>query len=100
MSKEKQFFVYILASKRNGTLYTGDTSDLLKRTWQHKNKQLEGFSKKHSVDTLVYYEIIADPICAIRREKQIKKWRRVWKIRMIEEKNPEWKDLFEEITGS
>ena len=97
---EKQFFVYILASKRNGTLYIGVTSDLLKRIWQHKNKLFDGFSKKYEVDKLVYYEIFPDSLSAIKREKRIKKWRRVWKLRIIEEKNPEWKDLFQEIGGS
>ena len=94
---EKEFYVYILASKKNGTLYTGVTSNIIKRTWQHKNGLIEGFSKKYNIKNLVYYEVHANPESAITREKQIKKWRRAWKLRLIEEKNPEWKDLYEEI---
>ena len=94
---EKQFYVYILASKRNGTLYIGVTSDLLKRVWQHKNKLVEGFTKKYDVNRLVYYEIHSDAENAIIREKQLKKWRRSWKIKLLEEKNPDWKDLYEGI---
>ena len=93
----KQFFVYILASKRNGTLYTGITSDLVKRVWQHKNNSVEGFTKKYNVKILVYYEIYDDAENAIVREKRIKKWKRAWKLRLIEEKNPHWKDLYDEI---
>ena len=94
----KQFYVYILASKRNGTLYTGVTSNLIKRIWQHKNELLEGFSKKYNVKNLVYYEVHNNVGSALTREKQIKKWRRAWKLRLIEEKNPEWKDLYKEIS--
>ena len=94
----KQFYVYILASKRNGTLYTGVTSNLIKRIWQHKNELLEGFSKKYKVKNLVYYEVHNNVGSALTREKQIKKWRRAWKLRLIEEKNPEWKDLYKEIS--
>jgi len=93
----KQFYVYILASKRNGTVYAGVTSDLVKRVWEHKNKLVEGFTEKYGVDKLVFYEVHTDVENAIRREKQIKKWNRSWKLRLIEEKNPEWKDLFDEI---
>ena len=93
----KQFFVYILASKRNGTLYTGITSDLVKRVWQHKNNSVEGFTKKYNVKILVYYETYNDAESAITREKRIKKWRRAWKLKLIEEKNPHWKDLYYEI---
>jgi putative endonuclease len=94
---ERQFYVYLLASKRNGTLYAGVTSDLVKRIWQHKNKLEDGFTKKYGVDKLVYYEIHSTAETAIRREKQIKKWRRPWKLRLIEENNPRWRDLYEEI---
>ena len=94
---DKQFFVYILASKRNGTLYTGITSDLVKRVWQHKNNSLSGFTKKYNVKILVYYEICNDAESAITREKRIKKWRRAWKLKLIEEKNPHWQDLYDEI---
>lgn len=93
----KTFYVYILASKQNGTLYIGVTSDVLKRAYQHKNKMLDGFSKKYEVDKLVYYEIYDDSLSAITREKRLKKWRRKWKLRLIEEKNPLWKDLYNEI---
>ena len=94
---QKQYYVYILASKRNGTLYTGMTSNLHKRIWQHKNKLLPGFTEKYKVTNLVYYEIHEDPVGAITREKQIKKWNRVWKMKLIETENPEWCDLFESL---
>ena len=93
----KRFYVYILASKRNGTLYTGVTSDLPKRVWEHKEDLIEGFTKKYNVKKLVHYEIYDDAESAITREKRIKKWRRKWKLKLIEEKNPQWKDLYEEI---
>jgi len=93
----KEFYVYILASKRNGTLYIGITSNLIKRVWEHKNDLVEGFTKRYNVKNLVYYEVHADAQNAITREKRIKKWRRAWKLKLIEEKNPDWKDLYEEI---
>ena len=95
----KQFYVYILASKRNGTLYTGVTSNLVQRVWQHKNNVIEGFTKKYNVKFLVYYEAHDNAENAITREKQIKKWRRNWKLRLIEESNPHWKDLYDNIRG-
>ena len=91
----KQFFVYITASKRNGT--SGVTSDLPGRAWQHKNKVLVGFTSKYGVDQLVYFEPHDRSETAILRERQIKKWRREWKIRLIEESNPEWRDLYGDI---
>jgi len=91
---QKQFYVYMLASQRNGTLYTGMTSDLLKRIWQHKNGEIEGFTKQYNVTTLVYYEVHQSAESAIVREKQIKKWRRKWKLRLIEKGNPGWNDLY------
>ena len=147
---EKRFYVYILASKRNGTLYLGITSDIVKRTWQHKNDVVEGFTKKYGLKKLVYYgaprvnpwfqlhdppshkasagssapasratsaeaddkstplrinagfpakadEIYKDAESAIKREKQLKKWRRAWKLELIEKKNPEWRDLYPDI---
>jgi putative endonuclease len=94
---EKQPAVYILASQQNGTLYIGVTNDLVKRVWQHKNDMIEGFSKKYAVHKLVYYELHRDMIAAITREKQPKKWNRAWKVELVEEKNPEWKDLWDEI---
>jgi putative endonuclease len=86
---ERQPAVYILASNQNGTLYVGVASDLAKRVWEHKNDLVEGFTKKYRVHRLVYYEIHADMLSAITREKQLKKWNRVWKLELIEEKNPE-----------
>lgn len=91
--------VYILASKPKGTIYTGVTSNLLQRVWQHKNNQIEGFTQKYDVKQLVYYEVTEDIVSAIAREKQIKKWNRAWKIRLIEEMNPEWRDLYYELIG-
>jgi len=93
----KQPAVYILTNTRNGTLYTGVTSDLQKRVWQHKNDLVEGFSKQYSTHMLVFYEIHEDMINAITREKQIKCWKRGWKIRLIEAMNPYWRDLYSEI---
>ena len=93
----KQPAVYILASKRNGTLYIGVTSNLLKRAWEHKNDLLEGFTKRYEVHRLVYYELHGDMETAIRREKQMKKWNRAWKLELIEKQNPDWRDLWEEI---
>ena len=89
--------MYILASKRNGTLYTGITSNLIQRVWQHKNNRIEGFTKKYNVKTLVFYEVYNNVESAIAREKRIKKWRRAWKLQLIEKMNPQWNDLFEEI---
>ncbi len=89
--------VYILASQRNGTLYTGVTSDLIKRIWEHKNEVVEGFSRRYGVHLLVYFELHSNMLSAITREKQIKKWNRAWKIRLIESVNPEWRDLWNEI---
>ena len=94
---EKQPYVYILASQRNGTLYIGVTSDLGKRVWEHKNDLVEGFTGKYGVHRLVYYELHGDMVSAITREKQLKKWRREWKLRLIEEHNAEWRDLWTEI---
>lgn len=89
--------VYILASQRNGTLYTGVTSNLVQRVWQHKHNQVEGFTRKYSVHRLVYYELHDDMLEAIRREKQIKKWRRELKLNLIEKENPEWLNLWDFI---
>ena len=97
--KNKQPAIYILASGRNGTLYTGVTSDLATRVWQHKNDLAEGFSKKYAVHTLVYFEMTVDMTSAIAREKQIKAGSRAKKIALIESINPEWKDLYEGLIG-
>jgi putative endonuclease len=93
----KNYYIYILASKKNGTLYIGVTGDLIKRVDEHKQNTVAGFTKKYNVHTLVYYEVFQDIEEAILREKQMKKWNRSWKINLIEEKNPEWKDLYSEI---
>ena len=88
MVMEKRFFVYILASDRNGTLYVGVTSDLVQRIWQHKNDLADGFTKKHQVHMLVWFEIHENAESAITREKQIKEWKRKWKLELIEKGNP------------
>ena len=95
----KQPAVYILASQRNGTLYLGITSNLIKRIWEHKNNLVEGFTQKHNVHQLVYFEQHGDMLAAIAREKQLKKWNRDWKLALIEKSNPEWRDLWEDIVG-
>jgi putative endonuclease len=92
--KMNQYYVYILASRKNGTLYIGVTNDLLKRVYDHKNNLIEGFTKKYNVHNLVYHEQHNDIGKAITREKQMKKWKRQWKIELIEETNPNWKDLY------
>ncbi|MBU1174238.1 MAG: GIY-YIG nuclease family protein [Alphaproteobacteria bacterium] len=97
MGTEKQFAVYILASRRNGTLYVGVTSNLVQRIWQHKNHVVDGFTHDHDVTDLVWYELHGTAETAIAREKQIKKWNRAWKLRLIEEDNPDWRDLYEDI---
>lgn len=89
----KVYYVYILASKRNGTLYTGVTSDIAKRAYQHKYNLVEGFTKRYEVHMLVYFEQTEDIRSALAREKTLKKWRRAWKISLIEKENPSWKDL-------
>ncbi len=95
----KTYYVYILASKRNGTLYIGVTNDLVRRVYEHKTGLIEGFTKKYGVHNLVHYEVCEDMNSAIQREKRLKFWHRRWKIRLIEETNPGWKDLFQEIMG-
>jgi putative endonuclease len=95
----KSSYVYILASGRYGTLYTGVTSDLIKRTWQHQEGFIKGFAKEYGVKQLVWYEQHEDIQSAITREKQIKKWNRAWKIRLIQEQNPLWRDLYAEVVG-
>jgi putative endonuclease len=96
---EKQFYVYILASDRNGTIYVGVTSNLVQRAWQHKEKLVKGFTKKYEVQKLVWYEQHENAESAIVREKRIKKWNRDWKIRLIEETNPYWNDLYSSIVN-
>jgi putative endonuclease len=93
----KNYYAYILASKRNGTLYIGVTSDLKKRVFEHKNDLVEGFTKRYCVHALVYYEFTIDIESAIRCEKQLKKWKRKWKLELIEKHNPEWKNLYDDL---
>jgi putative endonuclease len=93
----KQPCVYMLASTRNGTLYIGVTSDLVRRVYDHKNGSVEGFTKRYGVHTLVWYESHESMESAITREKRMKKWNRDWKIRLLEELNPDWKDLYPSI---
>ncbi len=93
----KSYYVYILASRRNGTLYTGVTGNLLNRIDEHKTEQYPGFTSQYNVKILVHLEIFNDPKTAIAREKNIKAWKRRWKIRLIEKTNPEWRDLYEDI---
>jgi putative endonuclease len=95
----KQPAIYILASKRNGVLYCGVTSDLFARVGVHKQDLIEGFTKKYGVHRLVYYEMHETMEAAIVRETRIKKWNRAWKVRLIEQMNPEWRDLFDERAG-
>lgn len=91
--------VYLLASQRNGTLYIGVTSNLIQRIWQHREGFAEGFTKKYGVKTLVWYEQHATMESAIAREKALKKWNRAWKLKLIEQTNPQWRDLWPEING-
>ena len=93
------FYVYIMASRRNGTLYIGSTRNLIKRVWEHKTKVVSGFTAKYNVHMLVYYEIHQSYIEAARREKRFKNWPRQWKIKLIEQKNSDWCDLYEDICG-
>lgn len=93
----KQLCVYLLASKRNGTLYVGVTSDLIKRIWEHKNNVVEGFTKRYRVHILVWYEPHVSMESAIGREKAIKAWKRDWKLELIERDNPDWRDLYEDL---
>ncbi len=93
----KQGYVYVLASRRNGTLYIGVTSNLRQRVWQQKEMLVEGFAKKYGVDRLVYFEARGEMYDAIVREKQLKKWRRKWKLELIEAQNPQWNDLSEQL---
>ncbi len=91
----KKYYLYILASGRNGTLYVGVTNSLIRRIYEHKNDQSDGFTKKYQIHNLVYYEEYKDVNVAIARETQVKKWNRKWKINLIVQINPEWKDLYD-----
>ncbi|MAQ99568.1 MAG: hypothetical protein CMI00_03420 [Oceanospirillaceae bacterium] len=96
---DKQFCVYIMASKPCGTLYVGVTSNLIQRVWQHKENLAEGFTRKYAVHDLVYFEMHESAESAIHREKRLKEWQRQWKIELIEKGNPEWKDLYPSLLG-
>ena len=91
--------VYLLASERNGTLYVGVTSDLVKRIYEHKHDLADGFTKKYGIKMLVWFEMTNNISVAITREKQIKKWNRLWKLRLVDQSNPEWRDLYSDIVG-
>jgi putative endonuclease len=93
----KSYYVYILASRRDGAIYVGVTSDLVKHVYEHRGKFVSGFTSRYNITCLVWFEVHDDPIAAITREKQLKKWRRAWKIALIEKDNPDWRDLYEEI---
>jgi len=93
----KQFAVYIVASRRNGTLYIGMTNNLARRIWEHKNKVVPGFTAKYGCDRLVYFELFEDVAEAMLREKRLKEWKRAWKTTLIEEANPRWTDLYDGI---
>jgi putative endonuclease len=99
MGKEKIFWVYILASRIGGTLYIGVTNDLVRRVFEHRSEVMQGFTKRYGVHRLVYFEQFSDIDSAIRREKRLKKWNRAWKVRLIEEANPNWDDLFPAIAN-
>ena len=95
--EERTPYVYILASRRNGTLYTGVTTDLVRRIWQHREGATPGFTSRYGVKRLVWYEEYGDIVSAIAREKQIKRWRRAWKLALIEARNPQWLDLWDQL---
>jgi putative endonuclease len=97
--REHLYFVYMLASQRNGTLYIGVSNDVLRRTWEHKNEIVEGFTKKYGVHRLVWYETFDNINDAIAREKRLKRWNRAWKIRLIEERNSGWNDIYARLIG-
>ena len=93
----RRYHVYILANRRNGTLYTGVTGDLARRAWEHRTEAVAGFTTRYGVHRLVYAEEHDDPRAAIEREKRIKRWRRAWKVELIEGMNPEWRDLYDDL---
>jgi len=92
------YYVYLLANQKYGTLYLGVTNNIIRRVYEHKSKAVAGFTKRYLVDRLVWFEVFDDPTTAITREKELKKWRRDWKIRLIEEHNPQWIDLYPQIS--
>jgi len=97
--REHLYYVYILASRRNGTLYIGVSNDIMRRTWEHKNDLIEGFTQKYGAHHLVWFELHEDINVAIAREKQLKRWNRAWKIRLIEKTNSGWNDLYDRLLG-
>ena len=99
MTHSQSYYVYILASGLGGTLYVGVTNDLVRRVHEHKSKVVDGFTKDHVIDRLVNYEVFEDIEAAIRREKRLKKWNRSWKVQLIEERNPNWIDLYGAISS-
>lgn len=99
VTRMKDYYVYILASKKNGTRYIGVTNDLRRRVYEHKNDLVPGFTSKYQVHSLVYYEQTNDVQSALEREKRLKKWNRQWKIELIENNNPKWRDLYDELLG-
>jgi putative endonuclease len=96
---DRQYYVYIMTNKAYGTLYVGITNDLVRRTWEHRNSLIDGFTKEHELHDLVWFEVHDDVEEAIRREKLIKKWHRDWKVNLVQAGNPGWRDLFEEIAS-
>ena len=96
---DRRFYIYILANKRNGTLYVGVTGDLIRRVYQHREGTTGGFTHKYGVKRLVYFEVCEDAYEAIRREKQLKAWKRNWKLELIEKSNPDWRDLYDELVS-
>jgi putative endonuclease len=91
------YYVYIIASRRDGAIYIGVTNDIVRRIYEHRIKAVPGFASKYNITQLVWFEIYDDPISAITREKELKKWKRSWKVQLIEKDNPEWNDLYESI---
>jgi putative endonuclease len=91
------YYVYILASRRDGAIYVGITSDLVRRVYEHRTKAVRGFTAKYNITQLVWFEVYDDPVSAISREKELKKWKRAWKTKLIEKDNPDWKDLYDSV---
>ncbi|MBN9004978.1 MAG: GIY-YIG nuclease family protein [Rhizobiales bacterium] len=92
------YYVYLLASRKDGALYIGVTNDLVRRVYEHRTKSVPGFTSRYNIAKLVWFEVYDDPVAAISREKEIKKWRRAWKIELVEAENPDWIDLYDSIT--
>ncbi len=95
---EKHFYVYIMTNKKHGTMYIGVTSNIIKRIWEHKNHVVKGFTEKYNLDKLVYYEVHDNAESAIRKEKRLKEWQRLWQVDLVDKFNPEWHDLYDSIT--